>query len=146
MKINSLSIIFPFYNEENRLEKCFNDIKKFNKNNSKIKKEYIFVNDGSFDESEKLINNFIKKTKNNKTNYKIISLKKNYGKGFALKKGILKAKEKWILTLDIDISVSLAQINLWLKCSLISTAMPSISGRFDIFQVKQSFPFSIKKS
>jgi dolichyl-phosphate beta-glucosyltransferase len=115
MKIESISIIFPFYNEQNRLAECFKDIKSFNKNNSKIKKEYIFVNDGSFDKSEKLINNFIKKTKNNKSNYKIISLKKNSGKGFAIKKGILKAKGKWILTLDIDISVSLTQINLWLK-------------------------------
>ena len=120
MKIDSISIIFPFYNEENRLTECFKDIKSFNRNNSKINKEYIFVNDGSFDKSERLINNFIKKTKSNKTNYKIISLKKNSGKGFAIKKGILKAKGKWILTLDIDISVSLAQLNLWLKKGYIN--------------------------
>ena len=120
MKIDSISIIFPFYNEENRLTECFKDIKNFNRNNNKINKEYIFVNDGSFDKSERLINNFIKKTKSNKTNYKIISLKKNSGKGFAIKKGILKAKGKWILTLDIDISVSLAQLNLWLKKGYIN--------------------------
>ena len=120
MKIDSISIIFPFYNEENRLIECFKDIKNFNKNNNKINKEYIFVNDGSFDKSEKLINNFIKKTKSKKTTYKIISLKKNSGKGFAIKKGVLKAKRKWILTLDIDISVSLDQINLWLKKDYIN--------------------------
>ena len=36
----------------------------------------------------------------------IIKLKKNCGKGAALKKGVNKSKNNWILTSDIDISVS----------------------------------------
>ena len=49
--IKSLSIIFPLYNESKRLKYCFQNIDKFN-SNSKIKNlEYIFVDDGSLDDS-----------------------------------------------------------------------------------------------
>jgi glycosyltransferase involved in cell wall biosynthesis len=52
--IKSLSIIFPLYNESKRLKYCFKNIEKFNKN-SKIKNlEYIFVDDGSLDNSHNL--------------------------------------------------------------------------------------------
>ena len=61
--IKSLSIIFPLYNESKRLKYCFQNIDKFN-SNSKIKNlEYIFVDDGSLDDSYNLIINFIKKRK-----------------------------------------------------------------------------------
>ena len=61
--IKSLSIIFPLYNESKRLKYCFKDIEKFNKN-SKIKNlEYIFIDDGSLDNSYNLIIDFIKQNK-----------------------------------------------------------------------------------
>ena len=52
MMINSLSIIYPIYNEEKRLKYIFSDIKKFNKNTKNINKEFIFVDDGSIDNSK----------------------------------------------------------------------------------------------
>ena len=106
--INSLSIIIPIFNEEKRLIKSLNKIKKFIKNK---KIEVIFVNDGSGDLSKKIIQNFVKKYK--KIN--IINLRKNVGKGGALKKGIKRAKNQWILTLDLDLSVPITQILLWSK-------------------------------
>ena len=62
--IKSLSIIFPVYNESNRLKECFNDINKFNIIKSIKNIEYIFVDDGSRDNSFNLISQFIKKKKN----------------------------------------------------------------------------------
>ncbi len=109
--INSISIIFPFYNETRRINNCFKDIIKFKKKNNNIKLEFIFVDDGSTDDTSKKIKSFIN---NNKINSKIIKLNKNYGKGYALKTGVLKSNNSWILTSDVDISVSLNQINKWL--------------------------------
>tara|TARA_B100002049_G_scaffold197329_1_gene155060 strand:- start:1626 stop:2360 length:735 start_codon:yes stop_codon:yes gene_type:complete len=126
MRINSISIIFPFYNEESRLNQCFKDINAFNKNNKKKDKEYIFVDDGSNDNSLKLVKHFINKQNNKKVKYKLISIKKNTGKGFALKKGVRAAKKKWILTLDTDISVSLSQINIWIKKNYINNKKKEI--------------------
>ena len=111
--IKSLSVIFPLYNESERLSYTFKDIEKFI--NKKLIKniEYIFVDDCSTDNSIKVLNNFFKKKKFLK--YKIIRIKKNLGKGNALKKGISVAKNEWILTIDTDISVSLLQLSNWIK-------------------------------
>lgn len=115
--IKSLSVIFPVFNEEKRLSDCFNDIKKFNLNTKINKIEYIFVDDGSKDDSSLFISKFIKKQNkiSRKINFKLIKLNKNIGKGGALMKGVMKAKNEWVLTLDTDISVSLNQLNIWLK-------------------------------
>ena len=110
--IKSLSVIFPMYNESNRLFRTFRDIEKFEKQKIINNVEYVFVDDGSSDDSTKKVNNFFKNKK--KIKYKILKIKNNLGKGNALKKGILKAKKNWILTLDTDISVSLFQLKKWI--------------------------------
>ena len=137
MKINSLSIIFPFYNENLRINKCFQDIKKFNKFNKSLNIEYIFVDDGSSDNTCKKILEFINKNKKKfNKKYKLIKLKKNIGKGEALKKGVLKSKKNWILTLDVDISVSLMQLNFWLKKKFIKSNKKIFFGSRNIKKSK----------
>ena len=74
------------------------------------------MNDGSSDKTLIILK---KKYKNNKK-VKIINLKKNMGKGFALKKGIQTAKKEWILTTDADCSVSNLQLIKWLKKKYIT--------------------------
>ena len=118
--IKNLSIIYPIFNEEKRLFNIFKDIKKFNKKTHHINKEYIFVDDGSFDNSKQRIKDFIKLNKNSKIQYKIISYKVNKGKGYALKSGVLNSKKKWILTTDSDCSVSNFQILKWIKKKYIN--------------------------
>ena len=61
--IKSLSVVFPMYNEANRLFRTFIDIEKFKKLNFIKDIEYIFVDDGSDDESIKKVNDFFKKKK-----------------------------------------------------------------------------------
>jgi len=118
--IKSLSIIYPIFNEESRLINIFSDIKSFNKETKDIKKEYIFVDDGSKDKSKMIIKNFIKKNSFFKVSYKIISYKTNRGKGFALKKGVKRSTNKWILTSDADCSVSNFQLIKWLRKKFIT--------------------------
>ena len=107
----SVSIIYPVFNEAKRLQKTFLDIKKFEKLNKFTKIEYIFVNDGSSDQTHSLIK---ERFKNNKK-VKIVSYKKNMGKGYALKKGIQIAKNDWVLTNDADCSVSNFQLIKWIQ-------------------------------
>ena len=119
--IKSLSIIFPVFNEELRLKSSFNHIASFLKKKKKFKTEIIFIDDGSKDNSYNLIEKFIKKIKrNNKINIKVVRSKNNLGKGHALKLGVKKAKYDWILTTDVDISVSLFQFLDWTKKKLIT--------------------------
>ena len=123
--IKSLSIIFPVYNEERRLQSSFNHILSFLKKKKSFKIEIIFVDDGSSDRSYVLISKFIKNIKslkkNNKIKFKIIKSKNNLGKGFALRLGVKKAKCDWILTADIDMSVSLFQFSYWLEKKLVNS-------------------------
>jgi len=119
--IKSLSIIFPVFNEELRLKSSFNHIRSFLKKKKKFKTEIIFADDGSQDNSYNLIVQFIKGFKSNKKiKIKVIKLKKNLGKGGALKLGIKSAKHDWILTSDIDMSVSLFQFTDWINKKLIN--------------------------
>jgi dolichyl-phosphate beta-glucosyltransferase len=108
-KIN-ISIIFPFYNEVNRLKNLFLSIKKIQKNLF-IKCEFIFVNDGSTDCSYNSIKYFLKRYKIK--NYQLITYSKNKGKGYAIKTGVIKSKFEWILTSDIDLSVKLDFFLKW---------------------------------
>lgn len=77
-KINfKISIIIPLYNEEKTIIKLLNKINKI----LKKKIEIIVVNDGSIDNSYCLVKKFIKR----RNNIKLISHKKNLGKGAAIK-------------------------------------------------------------
>ena len=60
--IETLSVILPLYNEEKRLNNLFIKINKF-KFLNKNKLEFIFVDDGSNDNSYFLIKNFINENK-----------------------------------------------------------------------------------
>ena len=115
--INSLSIVLPLYNEEKRLPKLFNQIKKFS-NKQKYNMEFIFVDDGSIDKSFALLVKF-KKESLKEIKIKIITYKRNKGKGYAIKTGVLSSKNEWVLTMDIDLSVSFNQINTWVSKKLI---------------------------
>ena len=84
--IKSLSIVFPVFNEEKRLNSSFSHILNFIKKKN-IKIEIIFVDDGSSDNSYKKIYKFSKEIKNI-AKLKIIKSKKNLGKGSALKAGV----------------------------------------------------------
>ena len=85
----SISIIYPVYNEEKRLQKTFLDIEKFDQKNRFINKEFIFVNDGSSDKTLIILK---KKYKNNKK-VKIINLKKIWAKDLPLKKEFKRQKK-----------------------------------------------------
>ena len=74
--IKSISIILPLYNEAQRLKKTFNEIKKFLKRKTVSSVEVIFVDDGSKDNSVKMIKKFIKENKKKGFRIKYFSLNK----------------------------------------------------------------------
>jgi len=88
-----VSIIIPVYNEKISIKKI---LLKIN-NNKRINKEIIIVDDYSTDGTIDILQ------KNKKLYSKIIFLNKNYGKGYALRKGFAIAKVDIILIQDADL-------------------------------------------
>lgn len=119
--IKSLSIIIPFFNESKRINESLKKIKNFLYRN-KMKIEIIFVNDGSEDNSLEILKKFLKKNDVFRSKFKIINLPKNIGKGGALKEGVKKSQKQWILTTDLDLSVDLEEIKIWIKKEFINNA------------------------
>ena len=94
-----LTILIPVYNEVNLLEKLVKNIVNTFDN---ITVKYVFIDDGSTDGSnEWLSRNIPIVCKLYK--YDLIFLKKNVGKGFAIRQGIKKIEGDYVLCLDSDL-------------------------------------------
>ena len=90
-----LSIIITGYNEEKTIIKVLEKIKKNSSN--LIKYEVIVINDGSTDQSRKLL-------ENNKHLFdKLLVNETNKGKGFSIKKGIQNTSGTHIIFQDADL-------------------------------------------
>ena len=137
--IESLTIILPLYNEEKRLKESFKKISKFLANNRIKIKELIFVDDGSTDNSSEIIKEYIKRNNLKNKNLKLIKYKKNKGKGNAIKVGVKNSTGKWVLTSDIDFSVSLFEIINWQKKGYIE-------NKYKVYFGSRSHKKSIVKS
>ena len=92
------SIIIPVYNEVDSLEILSNKLKEAFKN---IKIKYIFIDDGSSDGSYDWLHKNLQRFFNSKE-FILISLKKNYGKGYAIREGIKKVEGKHTIFIDSD--------------------------------------------
>jgi len=93
-----ISIVIPTLNEELNIKKT---LKKLNSIKSFRNYEYIIVDDNSSDNTEKEVNKFKKVL-----NIKFVNNNKRLGLGYALKTGFKKAKKKYVLFLDADLSIS----------------------------------------
>src|SRR3989304_8540116 len=95
-----ISVVIPCYNEEKRFQKGLNHYLSYLKK-QRYPWELILVNDGSKDNTLKLMKTFAK----DKSHIKSISYCQNHGKGYAIVQGIINAQGKYILFTDLDHSV-----------------------------------------
>lgn len=98
MKKTKLSIVSPCYNGEAFLEKYFTDllVQTF--------KEYelIIVNDGSLDNSDKIIKRYMPIFKKNGIDFKYIPKKNNEGQIKAIEDGLAYVEGEYLMWPDID--------------------------------------------
>ena len=104
-----LSVIIPAYNEEKRLPKTLVEIDKYLKQQD-YDYEILVVNDGSKDNTAKLV----EELKPQIANLKLINNKVNHGKGYVVRQGMLTALGEYRLFTDADNSTSIDQIEkMW---------------------------------
>ena len=103
--MNKVSVIVPVYNTSIYLEECINSIINQTYKNLEI----IIINDGSTDDSLKVINNFKDKR------IKIIDFKSNKGVSVARNKGVEESTGDFICYLDSDDYWNLKKIEKQVK-------------------------------
>lgn len=96
-----ISVIVPLYNEEESLPELYSWIARVMKANN-YSYEVIFVNDGSTDNSWKVIEELSNKAEE----VKGIKFRRNYGKSPALYCGFKEAKGNVVVTMDADLQDS----------------------------------------
>ena len=87
------SFIVPVYNTEKYLKRCLDSLIR----QTFLNFEIIIINDGSTDNSDKIMKNYEEKY----SNVKVIS-QKNQGLSIARNEGVKKAKGKYIIFIDSD--------------------------------------------
>lgn len=92
-----VSVIVPAYNEENTIIKTLESILNLDYPNEKL--EVLVMNDGSKDNTEEVVNNFIKKHKDR--DIKLIT-KPNAGKAVCLNRGMRMLRGEYFACLDAD--------------------------------------------
>ncbi len=97
-----ISVVVPLFNEEESLPELFEWIKRV-MNENHFSFEVIFVNDGSTDNSWKVIENL---RQANGAEVKGIKFRRNYGKSPALYCGFEKAEGDVVITMDADLQDS----------------------------------------
>lgn len=142
MKFPKISVIIPVYNSEKYLKRCFDSI--LNNNYSNI--EIIVINDGSSDNSQKIIDEYVKKY----PKIFISIIQKNQGIGATRNNGLKKATGKYIMFIDnddyIDNDYFIKHINKVLKndYDVVISGYKRTTGNKIIFKVKlnEKYPWS----
>lgn len=122
------SIIIPVYNEISKLRILLNELEEYSNNGHQI----LIINDGSNDGSINILkkNLFID----------LINLKKNYGKGVALKVGLFKSKNKKIIIFDGDLELETKNIYKLMKLDKTVGIHSQMGNRFlSLNPIKSSY-------
>jgi glycosyltransferase, group 2 family len=97
----NISVVIPLYNEEESLPELYEWIERV-MNNNNFSFEVIFINDGSRDNSWKVIEELAQKS----PHVKGIKFRRNYGKSPALYCGFKEAQGDVVITMDADLQDS----------------------------------------
>jgi glycosyltransferase involved in cell wall biosynthesis len=110
LRFNKVSIIIPLLNEAESLTPLSHEIRKVLKPVD-VGFEVIFVDDGSSDNSLKIIKEICRTDKR----FKYLSFKKNYGKSAALQMGFKNVTGDVVVTMDADLQDDPSEIPNLLK-------------------------------
>lgn len=114
----SYSIIIPIYNEDKTIKLLIKQLKPYSDEGNEV----IVVNDGSDDNTSSLLSKY--------DFIKIINLKKNFGKGVAIRAGLYFSKNEKIIIFDGDLELNTSEIKKLMFLNKSSGITSIIGSRF----------------
>lgn len=123
-----LSIVIPAYNEEKRIAQTIARIRAYLAQQDYLS-EIIVVDDGSTDETLEEAAEALKGIERTQ----ILSRRRNLGKGFSVKEGVLASKGQHILFSDADLSTPIEELDKFL---------PWLEEGFDVLIGSRALPDS----
>lgn len=102
----NISVVIPAFNEAPVIAETIKKIKNYLQSNN-IVGEIIVIDDCSTDDTLAVLKNI--------SDIKVLKNLKNHGKGYSVRKGVLLAKEDWILFMDADNSTDISELDKFSK-------------------------------
>ena len=99
LKKELISIVVPCYNEEESIPVFYKEIDKVSKKMNEVNFEYIFIDDGSHDNTLKVLRKLAKKDKR----VRYISFSRNFGKEAGMYAGLEATKGNYAAIMDVDL-------------------------------------------
>lgn len=99
MKKEKISTIIPCFNEEDSIPLFYEEITKVSKKMDYVDFEYLFINDGSNDNTLNILRDLSKKDKR----VRFISFSRNFGKESAMYAGFNNITGDYVAVLDVDL-------------------------------------------
>jgi len=132
-----LSVVIPCFNEEKNIERAVTLTGSY-LTRKNIKGEIVLVDDGSEDATLEIAEKLAKSMSHPA---KVIKLGKNFGKGAAVRKGVLASSGNFVLFTDADFSTDISELDSFLpicgKSTDIVIASRSLPG--SVLDPPQSF-------
>ncbi|MCL6506631.1 MAG: glycosyltransferase family 2 protein, partial [Bryobacteraceae bacterium] len=105
--MDSISIVIPAYNEEQRLGSTLNAILSFLNQRPSRFAEILVVDDGSRDATARIVERFSV----DHPQIRLLRNPGNRGKGYSVRHGVLESRGEWILFTDADLSAPIEELD-----------------------------------
>lgn len=130
-----LSVVIPVFNEENRIGPTLDALVAFLRGQP-YSFEIVVVDDGSSDRSVQVAREKLRGQR-----HRLLESQRNFGKGHAVRRGMLAAEGRFVLFTDADLSTPIEEVNGFLRA--LQSDFDLVIGSRDVpesrVEVHQSF-------
>ena len=126
---NSLSVVIPSYNEENRLPVTLERVAGYLQRRPGRKSEILVVNDGSSDRTAEISQEIAGKIQSDVLSMRVLDNPGNRGKGYSVRYGAAESRYDWVLFTDADLSAPIEECDKLLAAVIDGSHEIAIGSR-----------------